>query len=73
MEIRALTFTPVKKNEKDPKFKVGDHVRISKYEKIFAKAYVSIWCEDVFVIRKNKRNTVSWTYGMSDLKGKEIN
>ena len=24
-------------NEKDPKFKVGDHVRISKYKNIFAK------------------------------------
>ena len=26
-------------NEKDPKFKVGDHVRISKYKNIFAKEY----------------------------------
>ena len=26
-------------NNKDPKFKVGDHVRISKHEKIFAKGY----------------------------------
>ena len=26
-------------NEKDPKFKVGDHVRISKYKNIFAKGY----------------------------------
>ena len=24
-------------NEKDPKFKVGDHVRISKYKNIFVK------------------------------------
>ena len=24
-------------NDKDPKFKVGDYVRISKYKKIFAK------------------------------------
>ena len=24
-------------NEKDPKFKVSDHVRISKYKNIFAK------------------------------------
>ena len=28
-------------NYKDPKFKVGDHVRISKYKKIFAKGYTS--------------------------------
>ena len=26
-------------NEKDPKFKIGDHVRISKYKKVFAKGY----------------------------------
>ena len=26
-------------NDKDPKFQVGDHVRISKYKCIFAKGY----------------------------------
>ena len=26
-------------NKKDPKFKIGDHVRISKYKNIFAKGY----------------------------------
>ena len=30
-------------NDKDPKFKVGDHVRISKYKNIFAKGYTSNW------------------------------
>ena len=30
-------------NEKDPKFKVGDHVRISKYKNIFAKGYNQNW------------------------------
>ena len=28
--------------KKDPKFKVGDHVRISKYKNSFEKGYVSI-------------------------------
>ena len=27
----------VDSNEKDPKFKIGDHVRISKYKNVFAK------------------------------------
>ena len=27
-------------NKEDPKFKVGDHVRISKYQNIFSKGYV---------------------------------
>ena len=43
-------------NEKDPKFKVGDHVRISKYKNIFAKGYTQNWSE-VFVVSKIK-NTV---------------
>ena len=32
-------------NKKDPKFKVGDHVRISKYQTIFAKGYTPNWLE----------------------------
>ena len=44
-------------NNKDPKFKVGDHVRISKYKNIFAKGYMPNWSEEVFVIKKVK-NTV---------------
>ena len=41
-------------NDKDPKFKVGDHVRISKYKNIFAKGYTPNWSEDIFVIKKIK-------------------
>ena len=33
-----------KENYKEgPKFKVGDHVRISKYKNIFAKGYIPNW------------------------------
>ena len=46
-----------KSNKKDPKFKVGDYVRISKYKNIFAKGYSPNWSEEVFVINKIK-NTV---------------
>ena len=58
-------------NDKDPKFKVGDHVRISKYKNIFAKGYTPNWSEEVFMIKKVK-TTVPWTYVTSDLKGEEI-
>ena len=58
-------------NRKDPKFKVGDHVRISKYKNIFAKGYAPNWSEEVFVINKIK-NTVPWTYVINDLNGEEI-
>ena len=44
-------------NKKDPKFKVGDHVRISKYKNIFAKVYPTNWSEEVVVVSKIK-NTV---------------
>ena len=58
-------------NKKDPKFKVGDHVRISKYKNIFAKGYISNWSEEVFIVNKI-RNTVPWTYTTSDLNGEQI-
>ena len=58
-------------NKKDPKFKVGDHVRISKYKNIFAKGYTPNWSEEVFVVSKIK-NAVPWTYLISDLNGEPI-
>ena len=58
-------------NYKDPKFKVGDFVRISKFRDIFAKDYVPNWSEEVFVIKKVK-NTVSLTYFFNDLNGEEF-
>ena len=58
-------------NDKDPKFKVGDHVRISKYKNIFAKGYTPNWFEEVFVIKEVK-NTVPWRYVINDLNGQEI-
>ena len=54
-------------SRKDPKFKIGDIVRISNYKNIFAKGYVPNWSE-VFVIKKFKK-TVPWTFVISDLKG----
>ena len=58
-------------NEKDPKFKVGDHVRISKYKNIFAKGYTQNWSEEVFVVSKIQ-DTVPWTYVIIDLNGGKI-
>ena len=58
-------------NDNDPKFQAGDHVRISKYKNIFAKGYTPNWSEEIFVIKKIK-NTVPWTYVISDLNGEKI-
>ena len=57
-------------NYKDPKFKVGDHVSISKYKTIFAKGYTRSWSEEVSVI-KTVKNTVPWTYIISVFNGEE--
>ena len=58
-------------NDKDSKFKVGDHVGSSKYKKIFVKGYTPNWSEEIFVIREVK-NTVLWTYVVNDLNGLKI-
>ena len=67
----AYINTSKKINNKDPKFKVGDRVGISKYKNIFAKGYMPNWNEEVFAI-KNVKNTVPWTYVINDLNGEEI-
>ena len=73
VDVKDNTYIDFKKevNDKDPKFKVGDHVRISKYKNIFAKGYTPNWSEEVFVVNKIK-NTVPWTYVINDLNGEEI-
>ena len=58
-------------NKKDPRFKVGDHVRISKYKNIFAEGYAPNWSEEAFVVSKIK-NTVPWTYVINGLSGEKI-
>ena len=55
-------------DKKDPKFKVGDRVKISKYKNIFAKGCTQNLSEKVFVISKIKK-TVAWTYIISDFNG----
>ena len=46
------TYTDV--NDKGPKFKVGDHVRISKYKNIFAKGYTPYWQKKYLLLEKLK-------------------
>ena len=55
-----------------PKFKIGDHVRISKYKrKVFHKGYTPNWTEEIFVIDKiNPTKPV--TYSIVDLMGESI-
>ena len=57
-------------NDKDSKFQLRDHVRISKYKNIFAKGTTPNWSEEIFVIKKVK-HTVPWAYVINDLNGKD--
>ena len=60
-------------NGRNPKFKVGNHVRISKYKHIFAKSYTPNWSEEkVGLIKKISFKTVLWTYVINDLNGEQI-
>ena len=73
VDVEDNTYIDFEKevNDKDPKFKVSDHVRISKYKNIFAKRYTPNWSKDVFVVSKIK-NTSPWTYVINDRNGEEI-
>ena len=54
LSIIHILILKKKLNDKDPKFKVGDHVKIYKYKNIFAKGYAPNWSEIVSVIKKLK-------------------
>ena len=73
VDVKDNTYIDFEKevNNKDPKFKVGDYVKISKCKNIFAKGHMSNWSEEVFIISKSK-NTVPLTYGTNDLNGEKI-
>ena len=60
VDVKDDTYIDFKKevNDEDPKFKVVDHIRFSKYKNIFPKGYTPNW--------------VPWTYVINDLNGEEI-
>ena len=73
IDVKDSTYINIDEevNDNGPKFKVGDHVKISKYKNLFAKGYSPNWSEEVFVIKKI-RNTIPWTYVINDRNGQEI-
>ena len=71
VKSRIYADFDIENSDKDPKFKVGYNVRISKYKNIFAKGYTLNWPEEIFVIKKVK-NAVPCTYVAECLNGKEI-
>ena len=71
--VKSYSYTEynVDSNDDYPRFKVGNHVGISKYKNIFSKGYAPNWSEEVLVISKIK-NAVPSTYIINDLNGEEI-
>ena len=67
-DVKPSTYIDSSKeiNDKNPKYEIGDNVRISKYKNVRAKGYIPIWFEKVFMIKKIKNN-VPWTYVTIDL------
>ena len=61
----------VDSNDENHKFKIDNHVRISKYKNIFTNGYAPNWSGEVFVISKMKI-TVPWTYFIDDLNGEKV-
>ena len=53
-DVKPITYfdSDKKNNKEDPKFKLGEHVKISKYKNNFAKSYIANWSEEVFLITK---------------------
>ena len=68
IKTRCVLDFGIENYGKDPKFNVGDHVKI----KVFLQKamYVPNW-KEVFLI-KNVKNTVPWTYVISDLDDEDI-
>ena len=73
VDVKSSTFLTLmqKKYDEDPKFKVGDHVRISKHKNILAKGCTPNLSEERFVIKKVEI-IVPWVYVSRDLNRKEI-
>ena len=68
IDVTSKTYTDfdVENNDKNPKLKVIDSLRIAKYKKSFANIFQQKnWSADVFVIKKVK-NPVPLTYVIED-------
>ena len=73
VELKSDTYidSSNKNNDKDRKVTIHDFVRISKYKIFFAKGYAPNWSEEVFLIKKDKKLKILWTYVINNLNGEE--
>ena len=68
VDVNSSTYIDfsVKNIKTDFKYKVGEHVKISKLKSIFTKDCIPNWSDEAFVIKKVE-NTVPWTYAIGNL------
>ena len=71
VDVTSESYAEYNEGSNETRPKVGDRVKISKQKNIFAKGYTQKWSEEVFIISKIK-NTVLWTYVISDLNREKI-
>ena len=73
VDVKSNTYIDSSRevNNKEPKFKISNVIRISKYKNILAKGYTPNWSEEVFLILKAK-NMVLCACVINDLHVKEL-
>lgn len=59
-------------NINKPKFKVGDHVRITKYKHIFQKGYETNWSDEIFLITSVIKRSPWVVYTIKDLQNESV-
>lgn len=69
--LLKTVYTPRISLKAKPKFKVGDHVRMSKYKHVFSKGYTPNWTTEIFKIRRVQQ-TNPITYLLVDIKGRDV-
>ena len=74
IDLKSSTYIKTNKeiNDQDPKFKIGDIVRISKLKNIFVKGNVLNWSEEVFGLLKKLKTLYSRYMLVVILKTKKL-
>lgn len=70
-ELLNTAYNHIKIVDIKSKFKVGDHVRVSKIRGVFDKKYMPNWSTEIFTIRKVQLTNPT-TYLLKDVYNKDI-
>ena len=68
---KVFTFKHTK-DESPPSFKVGDKVRISVHKSLFTKGATANWSEEIFTVRKIRKDTDPIVYELRDLADEDV-